>query len=610
MAFEPVNHAAILGQAMGLQGDYRADQQRQALLSLQQDEMRQRQQVFAAQQAKAQREVEQQQAYQAAVGEFIKNPTAQAAANLQAQFPEYGEQIKSSWATRDRAAQDSDLRELGAIFGYLNAGAIDKAKAAIQRRIEADRAAGQDTSDDEAVLALIDENPEQAKGVTAHLLASVGGSDKYAAILEQTRLGGKDQAGFTLSQGQTRYDADGNVIASVAPETEYLVIPEGGKAVPKGSLAGGGGQASGGAGGGAPRSVRNNNPGNLRDSPFTRGLPGYQGADSGGFAVFDTPTNGAGAQSALLQSYMNRGFNTVSKIISRWAPPSDGNDTGGYVKMVASAMGVKPGDVLSPAQIPALQQAIARVEGGSSSPSNGQRNGDPAGTLYGDPKPVARPMTAAEKQEWGLPADVAYKMGPDGPVAIGGQDTRTKQGRPVPDSTAKRVESAVDQRESLNRALRNFKDDFGGNTITGGLENWLQGRFATGTPGQREWWADFYRTDNQIRNDLFGSALTATEQAAYERTSINPSISAQTIRDNLKARASVIEKALARQQRFLKANKYDSEAVDALYASDALGTGTPIQVRSAQEFNALVKSGKLPSGTVYIDPTGVQRRRP
>src|SRR3546814_5331772 len=35
------------------------------------------------------------------------------------------------------------------------------------------------------------------------------------------------------------------------------------------------------------RSVRNNNPGNLRDSPFTRQLPGYQGADADGFAVFD-----------------------------------------------------------------------------------------------------------------------------------------------------------------------------------------------------------------------------------------------------------------------------------------------------------------------------------
>src|SRR3546814_12049831 len=96
-----------------------------------------------------------------------------------------------------------------------------------------------------------------------------------------------------------------------------------------------------------------------------------------------------------------------------------------------------------------------------------------------------RSMTAEEKAQWGLPADVAYKMGPDGPVAIGGQDIHIKQGRPVPDSTAKRVESAVDQRESLNRALRNFKSDFAGNTVTGGLENWLQGKFGTGRSEER-----------------------------------------------------------------------------------------------------------------------------
>ncbi len=449
MAFEPVNQAGILGQAMGLAGDYRGDQQRQALLSLQQDELRQRQQVFQAQQAEAAQKVQQQQAYEAAVGEFIKNPSAQAAAELQMRFPEQREAIKGGWDTKEKAAQDGDLRELAAIFGYLNAGATDKAKAAIQRRIEADKAAGQDTSDDEAVLALIDENPEQAKGVTAHLLASVGGSDKYAAILEQTRLGGKDQAGFTLGQGQTRFDAEGNPIASVAPETEYLVIPEGGKAVPKGSLAGGGGQASGGAGGGAPRSVRNNNPGNLRDSAFTRKLPGYQGADSGGFAIFASPEAGAQAQGSLLKSYMDRGYNTVSKIISRWAPPSDGNDTGGYVKMVASELGVKPGDVLTAGHIPALQQAITRVEGGPSSASNGPGGGDPAGTLYGDPKPKTRVLSREEVAAIpGLDPNTAYQQSPEGTItAIGGQNKSQLKAWPA---------TALGARASNDAALTNI----------------------------------------------------------------------------------------------------------------------------------------------------------
>jgi hypothetical protein len=169
--------------------------------------------------------------------------------------------------------------------------------------------------------------------------------------------------------------ATGAVIADnvVAPKADWQFDSVSGSWLQKpgtGDMAAGGIPGSAPGAGGAPRSVRNNNPGNLKASPFTQGLPGYSGTDSGGFAVFDSPQSGASAQGALLGSYMDRGINTVAKIINRWAPPGDNNDTAAYIANVAKALNINPGDTLTKAAIPALQAAISRQEHGGS-PSSG-----------------------------------------------------------------------------------------------------------------------------------------------------------------------------------------------------------------------------------------------
>lgn len=119
----------------------------------------------------------------------------------------------------------------------------------------------------------------------------------------------------------------------------------------------------------APRSVRNNNPGNIRNNPnFT--WQGQTGVDSGGFAVFDTPENGSRAMARLLQNYQGDGTdaNTVNKIIHRWAPPNE-NDTGRYAQEVADAMGVGVNQPVDLSRNPELQAKMmdymTRKEGGA-----------------------------------------------------------------------------------------------------------------------------------------------------------------------------------------------------------------------------------------------------
>lgn len=117
----------------------------------------------------------------------------------------------------------------------------------------------------------------------------------------------------------------------------------------------------------ASKGERNNNPGNLEASPWTRAQPGYVRSD-GRFAIFDTMANGVAAQVKLLEEkYLSKGYDTVNKIIWRY-----GNDPGvnddqsvrNYAKYVAGRLGINIGDKIDPNQLGALSMAMREFETG------------------------------------------------------------------------------------------------------------------------------------------------------------------------------------------------------------------------------------------------------
>lgn len=113
-----------------------------------------------------------------------------------------------------------------------------------------------------------------------------------------------------------------------------------------------------------PRGLRNNNPGNIIDSPFTRSH-GATGSD-GRFAQFATAQAGMDALAALLRSYGARGFDTVSSIINRYAPRGE-NNTAAYIADVAQRMGVRADAKLNigdPQVLQSLMGAIVAHENG------------------------------------------------------------------------------------------------------------------------------------------------------------------------------------------------------------------------------------------------------
>lgn len=80
---------------------------------------------------------------------------------------------------------------------------------------------------------------------------------------------------------------------------------------------------------------KNRNPLNIRFSPRNK-WTGSVGQNKG-FVVFRSMDYGYRAALKLLSNYVKNGYNTISSVISRWAPESE-NDTDAYIKTVCSKL--------------------------------------------------------------------------------------------------------------------------------------------------------------------------------------------------------------------------------------------------------------------------------
>jgi hypothetical protein len=113
-----------------------------------------------------------------------------------------------------------------------------------------------------------------------------------------------------------------------------------------------------------PLSVRNNNPGNIR-------------GNDGAFKKFSTPEEGqkamaddlrvkvTGKSDAMKAKFGDNYEPTLSNLIHTWAPTNE-NDTQAYIDTVAKETGIGANDKLSVSDIPKLQAAMTKVEGGQS----------------------------------------------------------------------------------------------------------------------------------------------------------------------------------------------------------------------------------------------------
>jgi hypothetical protein len=90
-----------------------------------------------------------------------------------------------------------------------------------------------------------------------------------------------------------------------------------------------------------PRGIRNNNPGNIEIGDEWQGKTG----EDPPFIIFQDITWGLRALATDIVNKINEGYNTITALITRYAPPSE-NDTQSYINQVSSTSGIGPNDVL------------------------------------------------------------------------------------------------------------------------------------------------------------------------------------------------------------------------------------------------------------------------
>ena len=128
------------------------------------------------------------------------------------------------------------------------------------------------------------------------------------------------------------------------------------------------------------RGLRNNNPTNLKAT-------GNQPRDAQGFAIFGSMAEGREAARVELARYASRGWNTERSIASHWTPVEDGNDVQKYVTFLSKATGKSPDAPLTPADYPALLDAMSRIESGPGAVSTPTYQQSVRGSIQRPPLP-------------------------------------------------------------------------------------------------------------------------------------------------------------------------------------------------------------------------------
>jgi len=297
----------------------------------------------------------------------------------------------------------------------------------------------------------------------------------------------KQREGYTLSQGQTRYNGRNEAVASVAPKPEYISVAPGGQAV-----------LVNGPGGPAPvASVPGGSPApGAPASPASPGAsiqlrPPVPGATSSDFGPRTPPRTNAGRGSAN-----HGGVDYPVPVGTPVAAAAEGvvvaaGPVGGYGNQIRvrhpdgtettyshlSRIGVKPGDPVQAGAPIGASGATGNVSGPNlhfEVIENGRpvnptsRFGQPA--RAGQPQPQARPqggapaviqgppretytfLTESEKRAQGLDPTLQYQRSPTGQITpVGGQARGSV--RPIPAGPMQRHIDLGQSAKKLNDAL-------------------------------------------------------------------------------------------------------------------------------------------------------------
>lgn len=117
------------------------------------------------------------------------------------------------------------------------------------------------------------------------------------------------------------------------------------------------------------RGFENNNPGNIR-----KGASKFLGekavSTDPAFRQFETMELGYRAIFKLLHNYIDKGFDTISKMINRWAPSNENNTTA-YINYIVKRTGINANQLISKGdkeRLIKIVEALADYENSGNAP--------------------------------------------------------------------------------------------------------------------------------------------------------------------------------------------------------------------------------------------------
>lgn len=149
--------------------------------------------------------------------------------------------------------------------------------------------------------------------------------------------------------------------------------------------------------------------------------------------------------------------------------------------------------------------------------------------------------------------------------------TINQKGQPqkLPFSAIENLTKQASLAETMTSIAQTFKPSYGsplpGVPGVGAALNFT-GRSGYGDQARANWWQNYNEQANIIRNQLFGSALTLTEKAAFEAAMISPDMAADVIQTRLMQQAAAAQRAYTKIVEATGASGYNVTGLPGLSA--------------------------------------------
>lgn len=150
---------------------------------------------------------------------------------------------------------------------------------------------------------------------------------------------------------------------------------------------------------------------------------------------------------------------------------------------------------------------------------------------------------------------------------------KAAKGKTLPAGEVRKLTDTEGIASSFGDITDSFSDDFAGTPGLAEFQNTLgkYNPFGMGNKysNQANWWQRYNEWKNQKRNQLFGSALTKTEQDAFDAANIKEGMDPAQIKRNLLQQRRAVAQAYNKQRSRFAGSGYDLEGFPELAIPDA-----------------------------------------